>query len=152
MLSHLDIWLYIMVAWCSALFSFQRTPAILSGAVRLSWISSYILPHPFRLVKNFLNLFSQALSAVWDSAAGGSCARGCLPPTCNILHGCGYVVNTYFAFFIKNSLSITDRESSPALQAIPFYSRSHMGLSHESIFVRIAPFSLTSITVIWHWR
>ena len=27
-------------------------------------ISFYILPHPFRLVKNFLNLFSQALSAV----------------------------------------------------------------------------------------
>ena len=47
--------------WCSALFSFQRTPAIPSGAVRLSWISFYILPHPFRLVKNFLNLFSQAL-------------------------------------------------------------------------------------------
>ena len=87
--------------WCSALFSFQRTPAIPSGAVRLSWISFYILPHPFRLVKNFLNLFSQALKAVGDSAAGGSCARGCLPPTRNILHGSMLPVNTFFTKFFR---------------------------------------------------
>ncbi|WP_206191602.1 hypothetical protein, partial [Selenomonas bovis] len=64
-------------------------------------ISFYILPHPFRLVKNFLNLFSQALKAAWDPAADDSCARGCLPPTCNILHGSMLSVKEFFQEQLK---------------------------------------------------
>ena len=36
---------------------------------------------------------------VWDSVVSGFCARGCLPPTCNILHGSMLSVKEFFASF-----------------------------------------------------
>ena len=37
-----------------------------------------------------------------DSAVGDSCARGCLPPTCNILHGSMLSVKEFFQKQFKN--------------------------------------------------
>ena len=75
---------------------FKEHPRFLQSVLpALSWISFYILPHPFRLVKNFLNFFRR-----FSAPSGCDCrrlrARGCLPPTCNILHGSALSVKDFF--------------------------------------------------------
>ena len=115
--------------WCSALFSFQRTPAIPSGAVRFSWISFYILPHPFRLVKNFLNLFSQALktSGIRLSAAFALvavCRRLVIYYTVRCSLSRSFFASFHFFIFTpiicaRADLSRADRRSFPGNRRSP---------------------------------